>query len=208
MGQVISINTNKYNVKNYLISYVKQCNYSYDDSIHKNNIDLSNFYISLESENKIYSLIYGSLFYKLNEIGYSIKPIIPRYIPGNENSLEDIIKKIMEYGFLLSNYSDVLNDLIITRTCYYPTLNNIKSLLNQGNILIGGILIDSELINFLEKDNISDTNTIIGSDIILIMGYSDLGLLIKTNYSDVLIDYKFIDNIKEVWNIVLKPPIV
>ena len=191
MGQTNS----KYN---YLISYVKQHSCKDSEEILANEIDLSNFFIASESENKIYYLIYGSLFYKLNEIGYSIKPIIPRYIPGNNNSLEDIIKKITEYGFLLSNYSDVLDDLIITRTCYYPTFNNIKILLNQGNILIGGILIDSNLI----------PNTIIGSDIILIMGYSDSGLLIKK--SDGSEEYISIStrNIKEVWTIVLKPPIV
>ena len=213
MGLTNSTHT-KYNIpknKNYLISYTKQENLQ-PENLQEINIDLSNFVIIPvpRGSQNVYSLIYGALFYKLNAIGYSIKPIIPRHLNCHNLSLQDIINQIVSYGFLLSDYHEVLDDLIITPTCYYPVINTIKYLLQQNNILIGGILLDSDLINYLSPEYSLNIKYVFSSDIILIVGYSEQGFLIKTNWCEdtVLIDYSFIDNIKEVWNITLKPPIV
>jgi hypothetical protein len=189
--------------KKYLISYVKLENIpkqnEYDN---KNEINLSNVFTDLGPSKYSVKLIYGALIYKLKMIGFWIIPNIPDFDFNKESPLNIILENIKN-GFLLSDYSDLL-DVEIKTNGYYATIENIRYLLNNGNILVAGIILDNELINNLTNENESNETV---SDIILILGYNPTGLIIRTTWfneqKNIILDYNFIDNIKEVWNITI-----
>jgi len=206
-----SINIPTY--KRYNISYVKLQNINELKS-NRSEMDLSNLIKDNDNQNNLINLIYGSLFYKLNTLGIWFNPIIPDIEFSRETPLNNILETIKQKGFLLKddNSSETVN-LLFELNAYYPTIENIKNLINNSNILIAGILLDNELINNLITNNLTEQNEAseiidnnsIYSDIILIVGYNDSGLIIKTVwYSDsrnIVLDYKFLNNIKEIWNI-------
>lgn len=181
----------------YFFSYEKQ----YDSNgIIKDSIDLSNFI--QDNGNFIYQIIFNQII----NLGYSIKLKVPKMdLYKKTSTIKEIIQSIKAYGFLSSDYTDNLSDLKFTSKCYFPRLKNIKILLSQNHILIAGIIIDHELMksilpNFVLKNEVSD--------IIVIVGYNSENILIKTLWTpEVLsINISFIQNIKEIWTILIESP--
>ena len=198
--------------KNYSMSYIKYINVNINvnlmfvDNINLSNvIHFDNLIIQYPKESGILKLIYSAMWYKITNLGYSIKENIS-YLNLNLNDpLNECLDKIITHGFL-NKHEDVLSDLIITKQCYQSNLNNIKYLLCNGNILVAGILIDNEFISqVLDSDEI--INDII-SDIIIIIGFNSDSLIIKTNWVENVINlnFSFIDNIKEICNFEIKSP--
>ena len=176
---------------NYIYSYSKQYNCEKETEIESINLD------SLLIEN---NLIYSSFFYKLKHNGYSIK--LNNYFTNENISLNKIIQKVINRGFK-SSRNFYLKDLIITPKCYFVTKNNIKYLLSTGNVLLGGIYIDPEFINAVNYP----LKEIITTDIILIIGFNEKGIIIKTNHGKIIeIPDNFINNIKEMWDIMVNSP--
>lgn len=205
MGSEISKESNVIelpNYKKYLISYVKLSNVEQSNEEFKPEIDLTSVFTEIDpkSHKNTINLIYGSIFYKLKMIGYSITPIIPRFLEFEKVPLNVNLENIKDHGFLLSDYQNTL-DVNIEIKCYYPTIWNIKKLINSGNILIAGIILDNELINKINS-NSNNPNSLNNSDVILIMGYNQTGFIIKTTWinENIELEYKFLDNIREVWN--------
>jgi len=171
--------------KNYNISYCRQYNYK---SKIKDFIDLSSFLI--DHGNLISKLI----IYNINKHGYSLKPnnlFLNHNLPLNE-----VIKNFK----IKSSENVILKDVSLKSRCYFVNEENIKSLLSDGNILIGGIIIDQEFSDlYLDKTPINYLLT----DIVLIIGYSDK-LILKTNWckENLYIDFNFLCNIKEIWNVI------
>jgi len=205
MGSEISKESNVIelpNYKKYLISYVKLSNVEQSNEEFKQEIDLTSVFTEIDpkSHKNTINLIYGSFFYKLKMIGYSISPIIPRFLEFEKVPLNVNLENIKGRGFLLSDYVNTL-DVNIEIKCYYPTIWNIKKLINSGNILIAGIILDNELINKINS-NSNNPNSVNNSDVILIMGYNQTGFIIKTTWinENINLEYKFLDNIREIWN--------
>jgi hypothetical protein len=198
MGNSQSINIPTEN--KYFISYCKQYDVTIEDIIFKDSIELILNYENISS-NFILSIIYS----QINNLGYSIKLKVPTYnIFKKDSSIKEIIEYIEKKGFLCSDYSDILSDLIFDYQCYYPRLPNIKYLLNKNNILIAGIILDNNLmkslnLNFPKKDV---------TDIICIVGYDNDHILIKSTWiqEKILLKNEFINNIKEIWTINIKSP--
>ena len=197
--------------RNYSMSYVKHINIKFKKLNDSQNFNLSNLIqfdnliIKYPKENGILKLIYSAMWYKITNLGYTIKENIPNLSLNLCEPLNECLDKIINHGFI-NKREDVLSDLIITKQCYQSNLNNIKYLLCNGNILVAGILIDNEFINqVLNSDEI--INDII-SDIIIIIGYNLDSLIIKTNWVDtpINLNFSFIDNIKEIWNFEIKSP--
>ena len=105
---------------------------------------------------------------------------------------------------VISFNSKILNDLTMTGKPYKVSLNNIKNLLSSGNILIAGIVIDEKFGKDVLQQNISSLLT----DIIIIIGYNQSSLFIYSNWKEEIIeiDYIFVDNILEIWNIEVNSP--
>ena len=170
--------------KNYNISYCRQYNYK---SKIKDFIDLSSF-LSEKGD-----LISKLVIYTINNYGYSLKPTEQHFynLPLNQ-----IIKNFK----IKSSDNIILKDVSLKSRCYFVNEENIKSLLSDGNILIAGIIIDQEFSDlYLDKTPINYLIT----DIVLIIGYSDK-LVLKTNWckENVYINFNFLCNIKEIWNII------
>ena len=172
--------------------------------IHKNiktiseikEINLSSLLDEYECIGAIMSLFY----YKLKHMGYSIHPInieFPYY------RLEQILDNIQCKGIIISNHN-ILNDLKIINDCYAPNLNNIYHFLNNGNILLAGIILSDDFAKEVLKIEIFENDIV--SDVILIVGYDTDNIFIKSTWTkDVIkIDNKFLINIKEIWNVELK----
>ena len=173
--------------KNYNISYCRQYNHR---SKIKDFIDLSSFLIEQGDQGDLISKL---IIYEINKHGYSLKPIEQRFynLPLNQ-----IIKNFK----IKSSDNVILKDISLKSRCYFVNEENIKSLLSDGNILIAGIIIDQEF-----SDSVLDRTPInyLLTDIVLIIGYSDK-LVLKTNWckENVYIDFNFLCNIKEIWNII------
>jgi hypothetical protein len=173
--------------KNYNISYCRQYNHR---SKIKDFIDLSSFLIDQGDQGDLISKL---IIYEINKHGYSLKPIEQRFynLPLNQ-----IIKNFK----IKSSDNVILKDVSLKSRCYFVNEENIKSLLSDGNILIAGIIIDQEF-----SDSVLDRTPInyLLTDIVLIIGYSDK-LVLKTNWckENVYIDFNFLCNIKEIWNII------
>jgi hypothetical protein len=173
--------------KNYNISYCRQYNYK---SKIKDFIDLSSFLIDHGD------LISKLIIYNINKHGYSLKKnnlFLNHNLPLNE-----VIKNFK----IKSSENVILKDVSLKSRCYFVNEENIKSLLSDGNILIGGIIVDQEFSDlYLDKTPINYLVT----DIVLIIGYSDkLKLILKTNWckENLYIDFNFLCNIKEIWNVI------
>ena len=130
------------------------------------------------------------LYYKLKHIGYTNLKIINIEFPYY--SLEHIIDNIKNI---------FIKDLKIKKECYEPNLNNIYHFLNKGRILLAGIILNDEFATEVLKLNLLDNQIV--SDIILIVGYNTENIFIKSNWcKDILkVDNKFLNNIKELWNV-------
>lgn len=144
-------------------------------------------------------------YYKLRNMGYAVKSShFKAYYLNIKLPLNELIQKIIKAG--IPNSSGELLDVDIKHTCYYPTLNNIHVLLDSGNILIAGLIIDKEFIKkVLNSDDV--INEIV-SDIVLIIGYTKENILIKTNWTSSIIHVpiSFISNFREIWNIEIESP--
>ena len=207
MGPVQSKEYNLPSGKNYSFSYCKQLEIKSASSNARAFTDLSNL-INFENNDcafneNIIKLIYSAIKYKITNLGYTINPCINLNLNLNK-SLKDNLETIINYGFY-NNQGDFLSDLIIKKQCYKSDLNTIFSLISSGNILVGGIIIDQELIDYLD---IKLTIDKLISDIILIIGFTEECLILKTNWKNenIYLKFEFIDNIKELWNFKIKSP--
>jgi len=180
--------------KRYIISYCAQYNIK-DSGTFKDSVNVN---IPVENNKTPLHLIYTLFYYKLNLIGYSIKPIW-KHLNCNI-PLETILEKIS------INSSDLvtLSDITIQRTCYYPTLDNIKSLLSNGNVLIGGMILGPKMCTDILNQTVNNLIT----DIVLIVGYTPSGILIKTTWTSGTIEIpnEYLSNFKELWDIYINSP--
>jgi len=220
--------------RNYSMSYVKHTDIKFKikklneaQNFNLQNFNLQNFNLSnliqfdnviiqYPKERGILKLIYSAMWYKITNLGYTIKENIPNLLLNLREPLNECLDKIINHGFLIEkdqdynhqdyNHQDYLSDLIIIKQCYQSNLDNIKYLLYTGNILVAGILIDQEFIN--QVLNSDDIINVVLSDIIIIIGYNLDSLIIKTNWADTPINlsFLFIENIKEIWNFEIKSP--
>jgi hypothetical protein len=168
-------------------------------TIIKESIDLSKFISN--NDNFIYQII----FYQINSLGYSINlkpPIISPY--SKNNTIKERIDLIEKIGFISSDYRDILSDLIFTTKCYFPTLENIKSLLSEGNILLAGIILDPLLVKSISSNEFNKKIC----DVVCIVGYNFESLFIKCTWTQEIInlDYNFLDNFQEIWTIIIESP--
>jgi len=183
--------------KNYIISYCKHLNFKAKTEISNETNLISG--ISIDTKNQ-YNLILSVFYNKINACGYSLKFICkPTFTIA---PLENILKEIKENGFYSSNKQKKLSDIIIKTKCYAPKIKIIKSLVYLGNVLIAGLVIDEEFAKNVLK---MDTKQLL-SDIVLIVGYTEKELIVKSIYSQFVIPNEYISSIKEVWNIEVESP--
>jgi hypothetical protein len=160
--------------RNYLVSYCKQHSVKEYTTFLKS-VDLSNILIS---DNLI-----GSVYeYKLRFMGYSyhftrnleVKP------------LNELLK------------SNKIKNIETKWRCYTVSLDNIKHFLSNFSVLVAGFIISKKFAKTIMDIDIPHKL----SDIILIIGYTQTGILIKTNWirKELEIPFEFICNIKEIWN--------
>jgi hypothetical protein len=152
--------------------------------------------IELNTNNFIFEIIHQ----QITNLGYSIKLKVPEYDIFKKNaSIKEMIHSIQVHGFMSSDYTDVLSDLKIKGKCYFP-----KNLKIKGIPLLAGIILDNDIMKSINFPNIPKEVT----DIICIVGYTPNNLLIKTTWSDKILnlDISFINNIKEVWEITVESP--
>jgi len=76
--------------------------------------------------------------------------------------------------------------------------------LSKGNILIAGLILDSSLCVNVLHQKVSNLIT----DIVLIVGYSPTGILIKTSWISEIIEIpiEYLSNFKEMWDIYINSP--
>ena len=190
--------------KHYKYSYCKQLdNLVYTFLPESINLSLNlNLNLS-KNENYILNFIYVSIYYKIKNLGYNIKENTNYYIPTNNVQLNTIIENVALKG-IMSSSNEVLKDLSIVGKPYKVSLNNIKYLLSQGNILIAGIVLDERFgMEILQKVVHS-----LLTDIVLIVGYDAESIYILSNWKSEIIKINncFIDNILEIWNIEINSP--
>jgi len=181
----MGVNSSKnleYNIpdqKIFKLSYIIYKNIEIKSEI--KSIDLSQFIFN-ETDNIITSF----LKLKLKNEGYSLTNLKIEY-----NTIETIF----------NNFNQTFDFKIIS-DCYKPNLNNIYHFLNNGNILLAGIILEPIFLKDILK--IEQENTV--SDYILIVGYDFENFFIKTNWCNHIlkIDNKFIKNIKEIWDVKIK----
>ena len=192
--------------KHYKYSYCKQLdNLVYNilpESINLS-LNLSLNLSSSKNENYILNLIYVSIYYKIKNLGYNLKENKNHYISTYNTQLNTIIENVALKG-IMSSSNEVLKDLSIVGKPYKVSLNNIKYLLSQGNILIAGIVLD-------ERFGMEVLQKVIHSlltDIVLIVGYNAENIYILSNWKPeiIKIDNCFVDNILEIWNIEINSP--
>jgi hypothetical protein len=178
MGQ----STSKLNLpsgKDYLISYCKHHDLKKVEYLEL--VDLSNL-ITLDD-----NLLDVYFSYKLKSFGYTFsKKISYRF----DLPLNVLLKSIKIPNFEIKN------------CCYTVSLDTIKTLLSEFNILIAGIIIDKEF----AKEILDTDITELLSDIILITGYTSEYIIIKTKWKKDFINlpFEYLGNIPEVWNLKLK----
>jgi hypothetical protein len=175
--------------KRFVYSYCKQINYQQKSKTKKSvEIDVSD-----KKCKNVVQLIYKALYYKVNNLGYNIKECTNHFI--KKNTIKEIIDEICIKGFSSSDKTDNLV-LKMIPTCYKPTQENIISLLNDGNIVIAGIIVDNDILSC--KNIVSDT--------VIITGYNDTSFKVRSIDSYDLVPFKCIDNFVEIWNIEIKCP--
>lgn len=143
-------------------------------------------------------LIMQLVYYKLKNNGYTLKPL---NIEFSYSSINEILNEIGKKGLPVSSGS--IKDIKLISNCYQPQLNTIYHFLNQGDILLGLIILDKDFFKVVlnvDKD-------IIATDTVLIVGYDLDTFFIKTKWSNEILKIKnrFINNIKEIWNIEIHP---
>ena len=189
--------------KNYKYSYCKQLNnLPYVNLPPILNLSHLIFLPKNDGSSYILKLIYTAIYYKIKHLGYNIKETTNHFIHTNIQ-LSTIIENVCNHG-IKSSGKEILNDLTMTGKPYKVSLNNIKNLLSSGNILIAGIVIDEKFGKDVLQQNISSLLT----DIIIIIGYNQSSLFIYSNWKEEIIeiDYIFVDNILEIWNIEVNSP--
>ena len=194
MGQVQSFEYTLPLGKRYIISYCSQYNVNATEFVPET--VLLNISILNKSPN---DLINSVFYHKLNAIGYSIEQR-----PLFKNISNIPLETILEQVTIKSKTGIILSDIIVHRMCYYPTLINIKSLLSKGSILIAGLILTTKFCENVLKQTV---NTLI-TDIVLIVGYTELGLLIKTTWTPEVIEIpnEYLSNFKEIWDIYINSP--
>ena len=180
--------------KRYVISYCNQYNVN-EPGPFKESVNIN---VPVENNSTPLHLIYSVFYYKLNLIGYSIKEKW-KYVNCNI-PLETILEKIS----IKSNDFVTLSDITIQKLCYYPTLENIKSLLTNGNVLIAGMILSTNLCENVLNQNVNNLIT----DIVLIVGYTPSGVLVKTTWThgEIEIPNNYLSNFKEIWDICINSP--
>jgi len=142
-------------------------------------------------------LILRLIYQKLHMLGYTFKE---HYWSSSQTHISKILDVIKEDGILINN--ELFNDFDMSYTCYEPTLNNVYSFLNEGKILVAGIILTEP---FVKEYFNKETNTTT-SDIVLIVGYDTHTFFIKTIWCEQIlkIPNTYIKNIRELWNIEIK----
>jgi len=184
---------------NYTISYCKQ--YNVPLCVKSKEINLIQLLDGYPCDT-IMDLVHSVFYYKIKNLGYSIKS--RHRFSYFKYPLNDIISAITKTGFYTSDNTSKLTDLEVTSKCYYPNIDNINYLLSGGNILIAGIIVDKEFGEVCLNTVITDLVT----DIVIIVGITQDGIILKTTWYPeyLIINNRFIDNIKEIWNIDIKSP--
>ena len=182
--------------KNYMISYCKHHNFK-NNSI-SNETNLING-ININESNQL-NLIMSVFYNKINACGYSLKPIYKQSF--TIKPLDEIFDEIKKHGFYSSDKQTKLKDIILKPKCYTPKLKSIKSLIYLGNVLIAGLVIDPDFAKSVLNKNLTQTVT----DIVLIVGYNEKEIIVKSIFSQFVIPNEYISSIKEVWNIEVESP--
>jgi hypothetical protein len=196
MGQTISTNLS-YNIpttKNFKLSYCVQK--TIKQQVEKKEcVDLSNLVEEYQC-----GIVLQFIYYKLKHEGYCFKEYP---IEQSIYRIDDLLETFSEKGIMLSNNA-IINDIKIKKNCYEPTLDTIYHFLNNGKILLGGILLDSTFLK--EVLNITLNKQPIISDTILIVGYNNDSLYLKTVWCDEIIKVEniYLSNIREIWDIEIK----
>ena len=168
-------------------------------------VDLSNLidFPKEDGNNYMLKLIFTAIYYKVKNLGYDIKNNYYHFIHTYNVDLKTIMENICVRGIKLKENS--LSDLKMVPVSYKVTKQNIMQLLCLGNILIGGMVINKKLIDYLDFKSFTDT---LLTDIVLILGYNFNSFMILTNWSpDIkVIPFEFIDNFLEIWNIEINCP--
>ena len=194
MGQSQSLQYTLPSGKRYTISYCSQYNvkeYGFvPDSVHIN--------IPVLNKNPI-DLIYSVFYAKLNAMGYSMEQTS---VFRNISNIP--LETVLEQVTIKSKNGLTLSDITVKQTCYYPTIANIKSLLAKGSPLIAGIILDPLFCTTVLHEVISHLIT----DIVLIVGYSETGVIIKTSWTPETIEVpnEYLSNFKEMWDIYINSP--
>ena len=181
----------KYNLpsgRRYTISYAKQ------NEFHEKVLIKEKIHINASIENETPTDMLYSICYRLLEnSGYSPSKRYSHYQPTSMN-IEESIQKI-KIKTLRGNQSDI----VIHGTSYYPTLENIKKLLSQGNILVAGIVLEPEctVLDVVLKQRLTD--------VVCIIGYSGETLFIQTSWREDYLEVNC-NIIKEIWNITIDIP--
>jgi hypothetical protein len=119
--------------KNYKMSYCVQDNVQ-EIAEKKEIIDLS----KLLEEYTLSGVIFQFIYYKLKHEGYVFK----EYPIGQISyRLDQILDYISDRGIFLEN-NVIINDFKLIKSCYEPNLNNVYSILNKGNIILAGIILN------------------------------------------------------------------
>jgi hypothetical protein len=185
----ISLPTGKFFKHSYCLSHENKVL-----KIKNKNIDLSFLVNDYDTQ-----LIMQVFYYKLKHLGYNLS-ILKHVYTGYR--IENILYSFVKEGVPI-NGDEMINDLNITVEKYEPRLNNIYYHLNNGSILIAGIVLTTEFVNTLFNKTIENRTL---SDIILITGYDSENLFIKTTWTNVILTIPniLLKNIREIWNINIK----
>ena len=176
--------------KNYSISYCRFYDITSEDTF-QSSINLERLLPNRRLNTT--ELIWSLFFYKVNLLGYHFLKF--NLLKFDKLPLNVYLPKIK------------ISDLTIKSKCFNPNFKNVAFHLNNNCILIAGIIMDQEFIEYVLKCDYLTTSDIT-SDIVLIVGYTPSTLLIKTSWvADVLeIPLSYLGNIKEIWNISIESP--
>jgi len=190
--------------KNFHFSYCKKQSEDPPTRRLKEHTDLSNLFPF--SFNKVsLNLIYDCILYKIKHLGYDVSKV-NKITQHSTLSLKDIINSVISNGFKSKDETESLKDLIIKPKSYKVTLENIKTLLFTGNVLLAGLVVDKEFAS--EVLEITNESNVVLTDIVLITGYTKESLKIMTSWKTepLYINNKFLENIIEVWNFEVESP--